>query len=377
MSIFKKTFSIFLSLTIMLSAFSFTSIFAEESNEGDFAYYEESNEGNFGYLEPAEATLRWIYFIKTTDGEEPANVDIVGTYGDYYYGKKSFTLYDYSGDIPDTSSELYIYDINDFARSLYYSVENVEEVRVWYGYWNVSSMTTAGVHYFDGTGINLIWTYGDEGEDPLTTVRNYPEGLPFEETVLIEDFPSIEEQNLYVIQDVLRANGIKSFKEYYNYCIRRYPEFSNTLINKRDITKKLYEICGETVLEKYRYHYSWGISDDGKGIDVGVDAIVMPLEEDELIDPVTLQELLGEEFPRYGYVCNSETIGISDVILLSKHVYGKLTLDPDSQEYKNANCDLRSNAVDASDLKALIDFLIGKVEALPVREKYFDNPLIL
>jgi hypothetical protein len=70
---------------------------------------------------------------------------------------------------------------------------------------------------------------------------------------------------------------------------------------------------------------------------------------------------------RYGSVCNEETVGISDVILLSKHVYGKLTLDPDSQEYKNANCDLRSDAVDASDLKALIDFLIGKVESLPVR----------
>jgi hypothetical protein len=70
---------------------------------------------------------------------------------------------------------------------------------------------------------------------------------------------------------------------------------------------------------------------------------------------------------RYGYVCDSETIGIGDVILLSKHVSKKLTLPADSQNYKNANCDLRDNAVNADDLKAMIDYLLGTIDSLPVR----------
>jgi hypothetical protein len=70
---------------------------------------------------------------------------------------------------------------------------------------------------------------------------------------------------------------------------------------------------------------------------------------------------------RYGYVCDSETLGIGDVILLSKHVSKKLTLPADSQNYKNANCDLRDSAVNADDLKAMIDYLLGTIDSLPVR----------
>jgi hypothetical protein len=411
------------------------------------------------------ANLKWIYFVKTTDNTEPDGIVINGTYGDYYYGTKGLRVSGNEPDVyPDLSPELYIDDINNFARSLYYSVDNVEEVRVWYGYWECSSWAIAYAQFFDGTELgDNVWE--DDPTPTLFDIREYPEGLPFEDTVLIKDFPDKEEQNNFIIRDVLKANGINSFNEYYDYCISSYPDYFATLkyTDKRNFIEKLYKICGETILMNYSSYYSWSLSDDGKSIWVGVDAIVMYLEEDELIDPsilrghlltpeqqdmvvyhvlkmsgiknyedysaycknieprltdedvktlfdvcypillreynyllsfytdengeqiiaalglyislnqdaiidpVTLQEILGEELPRYGYVCDGETIGIGDVILLSKHVSKKLTLPADSQNYKNANCDLRDNAVNADDLKAMIDYLLGTIDSLPVR----------
>jgi hypothetical protein len=73
----------------------------------------------------------------------------------------------------------------------------------------------------------------------------------------------------------------------------------------------------------------------------------------------------------YGDVdCDGKSAGITDVVLLSKHVYKKLTLSSTGQNYKNANCNLRggsADAVDTADLKTLIDVLIGAVSTLPVK----------
>ncbi|GHU52943.1 hypothetical protein FACS1894132_03820 [Clostridia bacterium] len=55
---------------------------------------------------------------------------------------------------------------------------------------------------------------------------------------------------------------------------------------------------------------------------------------------------------------------IADVVLLGKHVAGKIVLT--GQGLINANCDTRNNAVNAADLAALIKYLTKVITVLPV-----------
>jgi hypothetical protein len=69
---------------------------------------------------------------------------------------------------------------------------------------------------------------------------------------------------------------------------------------------------------------------------------------------------------------NGTSCEITDVVLLSKHVYKKLTLNSDSVNYKNADVNQSGSsvgAIDAADLKTVIDVLIGaKTKAqLPIK----------
>jgi hypothetical protein len=73
----------------------------------------------------------------------------------------------------------------------------------------------------------------------------------------------------------------------------------------------------------------------------------------------------------YGDIdCDGKVAGITDVILLSKHVSKKLSLPATSKHYINSNCYLKgdsANAVDVLDLKAVIDVLLGSIATLPVK----------
>jgi endoglucanase len=73
----------------------------------------------------------------------------------------------------------------------------------------------------------------------------------------------------------------------------------------------------------------------------------------------------------YGDVdCDGNVGRITDVILLSKHVAKKLALPSTSQYYANANCNLMSATeaaeVNVNDLKAVVDYLLGTVDSLPL-----------
>jgi hypothetical protein len=73
----------------------------------------------------------------------------------------------------------------------------------------------------------------------------------------------------------------------------------------------------------------------------------------------------------YGDVdCDGDAAKITDIILLSKHVSKKLTLESTTYYYKNANCYQKGsdgNAVDVNDLKAIIDKLLGVKITFPVQ----------
>jgi hypothetical protein len=73
----------------------------------------------------------------------------------------------------------------------------------------------------------------------------------------------------------------------------------------------------------------------------------------------------------YGDIDLDGHIGrVGDIILLSKHVSRKLILPADSDNYKNSNCNAKGEeaaAINAQDLKALIDYLLGSVNSLPIR----------
>jgi hypothetical protein len=65
---------------------------------------------------------------------------------------------------------------------------------------------------------------------------------------------------------------------------------------------------------------------------------------------------------------DSKFANITDIVLLGKHLSGKITLPEDTQNYKNANCDLTDDAVNIDDLRAMIDFMTGAIDSLPVTE---------
>jgi hypothetical protein len=73
----------------------------------------------------------------------------------------------------------------------------------------------------------------------------------------------------------------------------------------------------------------------------------------------------------YGDVdCDGDACKITDIILLSKHISKKLTLPAEKQHYKNSNCyqkGTNGSAVDTSDLKTIIDILLGSKITLPVK----------
>ncbi|GHU55524.1 hypothetical protein FACS1894132_11750 [Clostridia bacterium] len=73
---------------------------------------------------------------------------------------------------------------------------------------------------------------------------------------------------------------------------------------------------------------------------------------------VKIQNLL------YGDIDCDDNVGkISDVVLLEKHVAGKITLS--GQNFANANCDTRDPAVNVADLQALIKFMLKQLSYLP------------
>jgi hypothetical protein len=60
---------------------------------------------------------------------------------------------------------------------------------------------------------------------------------------------------------------------------------------------------------------------------------------------------------------------ITDVVLLGKHLTGQLSLPTDSVNYKNANCHLKGeglNAVNVDDLKTMVDYMLGSIISLPI-----------
>jgi hypothetical protein len=75
--------------------------------------------------------------------------------------------------------------------------------------------------------------------------------------------------------------------------------------------------------------------------------------------------------PVYGDVDNNgKSAEITDVVLLSKQITKKITLNADSIHYINADCNQKGsslNSVDASDLKTLIDKLLGKSISFPLK----------
>ncbi|GHU53283.1 hypothetical protein FACS1894132_05020 [Clostridia bacterium] len=64
--------------------------------------------------------------------------------------------------------------------------------------------------------------------------------------------------------------------------------------------------------------------------------------------------------------CDGSAGKIADVVLLGKHVSGKITLL--GQNLINADCDLRSSSVDVADLQALIKFMLKQIAELPFGE---------
>ncbi|GHU54977.1 hypothetical protein FACS1894132_10400 [Clostridia bacterium] len=79
------------------------------------------------------------------------------------------------------------------------------------------------------------------------------------------------------------------------------------------------------------------------------------------------QSVTAAESIVYGDVDDDGDVGkIADVVLLGKHVAGKLVLK--GQNLANANCDVRDNAVDVADLQTLIKYMLKQITSLPYGE---------
>ena len=68
----------------------------------------------------------------------------------------------------------------------------------------------------------------------------------------------------------------------------------------------------------------------------------------------------------YGDVNLDNTVSLADLITFQKQQRG--ALDFNAQQEANANCETTDtpDSVDAADLRALLDFLIGRSNQLPV-----------
>ncbi|MDR0918443.1 MAG: dockerin type I repeat-containing protein [Oscillospiraceae bacterium] len=198
---YKKTLAIIMSAILSLSSFGTfgafsTSVVLSEGGEfgdGSICISQE--------MEITAATLTSFYFVKTTDGLAPnSNVDFIA-YGDYYLDVHSiFPMPTPFEEFPDVTPSLYADIIKDYGLSLY-DIDNVEEVRVWDGYWSV--IRQKGEDFSE----NYLFLFGGSYDSPSAYNLRYKLDTPREEYFDLSYVLEKEETSDVVLQNLADLDG--------------------------------------------------------------------------------------------------------------------------------------------------------------------------